>query len=59
MVSYEVSNLQIPTKKPPRSKNNPNPSLTTEQRLENRAISQIRIRVEHSLSDLKRFNILC
>jgi len=33
---YEVENLHIPNKKPPRSKNNPNPSLTTEQRLENK-----------------------
>jgi len=56
---YEVPNLYIPTKKPRRSKTNPNPSLTAEQRLENQAISQIRIRVEHSLSRLKRFNILC
>lgn len=56
---YEVPGLHIPAKKPPRSKNNPNPRLTAEQRSENKAISQIRIRVEHSLSGLKRFNILC
>jgi len=55
---YEVLDLQLPTKKPRRSKANPNPKLTEEQRSENRIVNQVRVRVEHSLSGLKRFNIL-
>jgi len=55
---YDVPKLHLPNPKPRKSKTNPNPSLTEEQRLENKTFSQIRIRVEHSLSGLKRFNIL-
>jgi hypothetical protein len=50
--------IEIPHKKPPKSKTNPHPELTAEQRAENRAVSQVRIFVEHAIGGMKRFNIL-
>ena len=35
--------IEIPHKRPRKSKTNPNPQLTVEQRAENRAVSQVRI----------------
>ena len=55
---YEGDLIEIPHKKPRKSKANPNPQLTASQRAENRAISQIRIFVEHAIGGMKRFNIL-
>ena len=55
---YKGDLIEIPHKKPPKSKANPNPELTAEQRAENRAVSQIRIFVEHAIGGMKRFNIL-
>ena len=51
-------NIHIPYKKPRRSKANPNPALTPDQKKENRAISRIRVAVEHLIGDLKNFQIL-
>ena len=48
----------IPHKKPRKSKNNPNPTLTPQQKKENRAISRVRVAVEHLIGDLKSFQIL-
>lgn len=50
--------IEIPHKKPPKSKTNPNPQLTAAQQAENRAVSQVRIFVEHAIGGMKRFNIL-
>lgn len=50
--------IEIPHKKPPKSKTNPNPKLTMDQRAENRAISQVRIFIEHAIGGIKRFGIL-
>lgn len=50
--------IHIPYKKPRRSKANPNPMLTSLQKKENRAISRVRIAVEHLIGDLKIFQIL-
>lgn len=55
---YEGDMIEIPHKKPPKSKKNPNPELTAEQRAENYAVSQVRIFVEHAIGGMKRFNIL-
>ncbi len=55
---YEGDMIDIPHKKPPKSKKNPKPELTAEQRAENKAVSQIRIFVEHAIGGMKRFNIL-
>ena len=50
--------IQIPHKKPRKSKNHPNPTLTPKQKKENRTISRTRVAVEHLIGDLKSFQIL-
>ena len=50
--------IHIPHKKPKKSKNNPNPTLTQKQKKENRAISRVRVAVEHLIGDMKSFQIL-
>ncbi len=55
---YTGQDIQIPHKKPRKSKTNPDPQLTTEQKQANRALAKIRIYVEHAIGGLKRFNIL-
>jgi DDE superfamily endonuclease len=55
---YEGDMIEIPHKQPPKSKANPKPELTAAQRAENRAVSQVRIFVEHAIGGMKRFNIL-
>jgi hypothetical protein len=54
--AYEGKNIEIPHKKPCKSKKNPNPELTTEQKAENQALSRVRIFVENAISGIKRFN---
>jgi hypothetical protein len=49
--------INIPHKKPRKSKTS-NPTLTPQQKKENRAISRKRIGVEHLIGDLKSFHIL-
>lgn len=55
---YEGDDIQIPHRKPRKSKNNQNPQLTEEQREYNRTVGKIRIFVENSIAGLKRYNIL-
>lgn len=55
---YEALEINIPHKKPRKSKAKPAQALTAEQKAENRQISQVRIVVENAISGLKRFNIL-
>jgi hypothetical protein len=55
---YSGENIRIPHKKPRKSKRNPITSLSDEQKLENRALSKIRILVENAICGLKRYNIL-
>ena len=55
---YEGEMIEIPHKKPRKSKTNPDPKLTVEQRAENRAVSQMRIFIEHAIGGMKRFGIL-
>lgn len=50
--------IHIPYKKSKKSKENPFPSLNKIQKKENRAISRIRVTVEHLIGDLKSFQIL-
>ncbi|MCP4257922.1 MAG: transposase family protein [Planctomycetes bacterium] len=56
--SYAAMHISIPHKKPRKSKANPNPSLTDEQKAENREISRVRVVVEHAIGGMKRFAIL-
>ena len=55
---YAGESIEIPYKKPRKSKKNAKPALTTEQKVENQALSRVRIYVENAISGIKRFNIL-
>lgn len=55
---YTGSDIQIPHKKPRKSKKNPDTQLTDEQKAENRTLSRLRIFVENAIAGVKRYNIL-
>ncbi len=55
---YEGEAIDIPHKKPRKSKANPDPQLTEQQKDENRTLSKVRVLVENAIAGLKRFNIL-
>ena len=55
---YNALEIFIPHKTPRASKANPHPSLTTEQKCENREQSRVRVVVEHAIGGMKRFSIL-
>ena len=55
---YQGAGIEIPHKKPRKSKSHLDPQLTEEQKQENHALSSIRIFVENALAGLKRYNIL-
>jgi len=64
-LGYQGSNLNILLStvfisliKTSKSKNNPNPTLTPQQKKENRAISRVRVAIEHLIGDMKSFQIL-
>ena len=61
IVSYywgKISWILIPEKKPRKSKKNPEPELTTEQKESNKIISCFRIKVENAIWWAKRFWIV-
>lgn len=55
---YDALEIHIPHKKPRKSKANPQPTLTDEQKAENREMSRVRVVVENALCRMKRFNAL-
>lgn len=55
---YAGEQIEVPFKKPRKSKKNPNPQLTDEQKATNKALSQVRIFVENAIGGIKRYNIL-
>jgi hypothetical protein len=55
---YRSDRIDIPTKKPRKSKKNPNPQLSDEHKAANTALSQVRILIEHAIGGMKRYNIL-
>ena len=55
---YTGERIEVPTRKPRKSKQNPNPQLTEAQKAANRAISRVRIFVENAIGGMKRYNIL-
>ena len=55
---YRGDRIDIPTKKPRRSKKHPNPPLSEAQKAVNTALSQVRIFIEHAIGGMKRSNIL-
>jgi len=52
---YKTRELHIPYKKPRKSKNNPNPTLTKEQKEHNKNVSSIRVKAEHAIGGMKRY----
>jgi len=55
---YRSDRIDIPTKKPCKSKKTPNPQLSAEQKAANPALSQARIFIEHAIGGMKRYTIL-
>lgn len=55
---YKSLSLEIPFKKPRKSKKNPFPSLSSEQKKYNKSISQKRVCVENAIAGMKRYHIL-
>ena len=55
---YRGDRIDIPTKKPRKSKQNPNSQLSEEQKAVNTALSRVRIFIEHAIGGMKRYNIL-
>jgi DDE superfamily endonuclease len=55
---YQTLELHIPHKKPRKSAATPAPTLSDEQKADNRAVSQTRIIVEHVLASIKHWTIL-
>jgi len=56
--AYAAKTINLPHKKPRRSQANPNPSLTSEQKAENREMSRARVVVEQAIGGIKRVGIL-
>jgi len=55
---YGGDQIEVPHKKPRKSKKNPSPALSDEQKATNRALSQVRIFIEQAIGGMKRYNIL-
>src|SRR5262249_38226187 len=55
---YCGERIEVPTKKPRKSQKNPTPELNAEQKAANKALSQVRIVIEHAIGGMKRYNIL-
>lgn len=56
--AYAAKAVNLPHKKPRKSKANPHPTLTKEQQAENQEISRVRVVVEQAIGGLKRVGIL-
>jgi hypothetical protein len=55
---YRGDRIDIPTKKPRKSKKNLPPPLSDVQKAAKKALSQIRIFIEPAIGGVKRYNIL-
>lgn len=55
---YQGEHITIPHKKPRKSKKNPDPQLSPEQKQENQALAKLRVFIEHAIGGIKRFRIL-
>jgi len=55
---YKIKELVIGERKSRKSKNNPTPKLSDEQKMKNTKVSRERIFVEHAIGKMKRFRIL-
>jgi len=55
---YPDARIHLPHKKPKKSKNNPDPQLTPDQKKENRKQAAVRVVVEHAIGGMKCFHCL-
>ncbi len=55
---YQSIQIYLPHKKPRKSKKNPNPTLTPEQKKQNRKQAATRVIVEHAIGGMKFFHCL-
>lgn len=55
---YRIKELLIGVKKPRKSKENPDPKLTAEQKAWNKAVGKERVYVEHAIGGMKKFHVL-
>lgn len=55
---YDCVSAILPIKKNRKSRNNPEPKLTEEQKKYNKSVSQKRIFVENAIAGLKRYQII-
>jgi len=55
---YTGAQIDVPHKKPRKSKKNVAPALSAEQKATNTGFSRVRIFVEHAIGGMKRYNIL-
>ncbi len=55
---FTIKKLNIPIKKTKKSKNNPEPILTEEQKEHNKSVSKDRVKIEHAIGSMKIFNIM-
>ena len=55
---YAGEQMQRPHKKPRKSKQQPDTCLTEAQKADNKALSQVRIFIEHAIGGIKRYTIL-
>lgn len=55
---YISKTLKIPHKKPYKTKNNPDPKLTSKQKQHNKMVGAFRVKVENAIGGIKRYNIL-
>nr|WP_170161139.1 transposase family protein [Methylocaldum marinum] len=55
---YQSTQIYLPHKKPRKSKKNPNPTLTPEQKKQNRKQAATRVIVEHAIGGMKFFHCL-
>lgn len=56
--TFTEAKIKRPHKKPRKSRKNPDPQLSDEQKAENKDISKVRIVVEHAIGFMKRYAIL-
>lgn len=54
----DKADIHLPHKKPRKSKKNPNPELTAQQKRENRKQAATRVKVEHAIGGMKHFHCL-
>ena len=55
---YRGDQIDIPTKKPRKSQKDPNPQLSDEHKATKKALSHIRIFIEHAIGGMKHYTIL-